>query len=288
MSLDRVPIWSPNYSDRKGATVTTIVLHTAEGALTYQELGSYFGNPAVQASSHVGIDDTPNTVGEYVQRGSKAWTASDANPWSVQAELCAFASWTADDWAAHPTMLANTAAWVAEEADYFGIPLDLLSPDEAQDPSVRGVCQHNDLGSMGGGHWDCGPDFPIDDVLAMARGETPDTVPQPRKDDDMPYCLFAPNTGGRWWFTDMRANSRPCDSLDDAKNVDWFLISQAQVDGLVCNRDASGTVAGPIAVDAAWLEQITAHAAAPAGDVHRVTGKAVPEQDDGGHHSRGG
>lgn len=177
--LNRVPIPSPNYSSRGGAAVRLIVLHTAEGATTIESLGSYFANPASGVSSHVGIDDTPGTVGEYVRREGKAWTAANANPVAVQAELCAFAAWSAAEWQQHPTMLANTAAWIAEEAAAFAIPLTKLTAGDAQG-SGRGVCQHNDLGSWGGGHWDCGPAFPIDQVLDMAGGgAAPAPTPPP-------------------------------------------------------------------------------------------------------------
>jgi peptidoglycan hydrolase-like protein with peptidoglycan-binding domain len=169
MALKRVSIPSPNYSSRGGSKVRLIVLHTAEGATTYQSLGNYFANPSSQVSSHVGIDDTANTVGQYVQRPNKAWTAANANPYSVQAELCAFAKWGASDWSKHQTMLKTTAAWVAEEAAAFGIPIVKLTAGQAQGGS-SGVCQHADLGSAGGGHWDCGGSFPIDDVIRMAKG----------------------------------------------------------------------------------------------------------------------
>jgi len=203
VTLKRVAIPSPNYSSRGGATVTTICLHTAEGARTYQDLGAWFANPSSQVSSHVGVDDTLNTVGEYVPRSGKAWTAANANPWCIQAELCAFAAWTPADWNAHPTMLANTAAWVAEEAAYFSIPITKLNASDAQNPNVRGVCQHVDLGSMGGGHWDCGSNFPIDHVLDMARGGS--QPPPPQEDDDLPLHIVIghPNTdGNKWWLTD--------------------------------------------------------------------------------------
>lgn len=177
MSLQRVGMWSPNYSSRGGAAVTHIVLHTAEGALTYQSLGNFFASESAGVSSHTGIDDTRGVVGEYVGREAKAWTASNANPWSVQAELCAFAEWDGPEWDRHPVMLENAAAWVAEEAAAFGIPLVSVAAD-AQNSSARGVCQHNDLGSMGGGHWDCGPNFPINRVLEMAGG-VPGTAPAP-------------------------------------------------------------------------------------------------------------
>jgi len=191
---------SPNYSSRGGAAVRLIVLHTAEGALTIESLGNYFASSSSGVSSHAGADDTPNTVGEYVARDRKAWTASNANPVSVQIELCAFAAWGPDDWAAHPTMLENTAKWVAEEADAFGIPITKLSATEAQGGG-RGVCQHNDLGAWGGGHWDCGPAFPIDRVLDMARGGgRPQPEPKPEVIEMAAPATCTDSDGRQWVF----------------------------------------------------------------------------------------
>jgi len=168
MPLKRTAIPSPNYSSRGGASVRLIVVHTAEGATTFEELGNYFGNSASGVSSHVGIDDTPGVIGEYVQRSYKAWTAANANPVAVQAELCAFAKWSRAEWNQHPQMLDNCARWIAEEAAAFGLPITRLTVSEAQG-SGRGICQHADLGAWGGGHWDCGGAFPLDDVLDAAN-----------------------------------------------------------------------------------------------------------------------
>lgn len=177
MALHRVWIPSPNYSSRGGASVRLIVLHTAEGSRTYQSLGNFFANPSSGVSSQVGIDDTPNTVGEYVKRSNKAWTQANANPVATSAELCAFAAWDNAEWHRHPTMLENCARWIAEEAAAFGIPIVKLNASQAQG-SGRGVCQHIDLGSWGGGHVDCGSAFPMDEVIAMAGGQ-PSTTPPP-------------------------------------------------------------------------------------------------------------
>jgi hypothetical protein len=172
MTLTRKSIPSPNYSSRGGAGVRLIVLHTAEGATTIESLGNYFANPSAEASSHVGIDDKVNTVGLYVKRPDKAWTQSNANPVCVSAELCAFAKWTADEWNRHPNMLKNCAQWIKEEAAAFGIPITRLNASQAQG-SGRGVCDHGDLGSWGGGHWDVGDHFPWGYVLDLARGGKP-------------------------------------------------------------------------------------------------------------------
>jgi hypothetical protein len=87
-------------------------------------------------------------------------------------------------------MLANTAAWVAEEAAHFGIPIVKLSAAQAQ-AGGPGVCQHADLGAMGGGHWDCGPGFPIDEVLSMAVGGG-GTAPTPAPPTPAPAPGTAP------------------------------------------------------------------------------------------------
>jgi N-acetylmuramoyl-L-alanine amidase len=209
VSLNRVWMPCPNYSSRGGSAVRLLVLHSTEGALTYQNLSSYFNGTAGGSnpvSSHVGIDDTPGTVGEYVRRTNKAWTQGNANGVAVGAELCApngaSAKWTAADWNSHPQMLANTAQWLAEEAAALSIPLVRLTPAQAQG-SGRGVCAHVDLGAMGGGHVDCGPGFPIDQIIAQAAGTappgpTPPTpTPTPTTGDDNLICVD-PVTGGTW------------------------------------------------------------------------------------------
>jgi hypothetical protein len=177
MPLKRIWIPSPNYSSRGSAGVRLIVLHTAEGARTIESLGNYFQRPRLDASSHVGADDKVNTVGEYVKRANKSWTQAYFNPESVSIELCAFAAWSTEEWHKHPNLLANCAAWIAEEAKQFGLPITKLTALQAQGTG-RGVCQHVDLGSLGGGHHDCGPGFPMDYVLDLARsGSGPKPAP---------------------------------------------------------------------------------------------------------------
>ena len=193
MTLNRVAIPSPNYSGRAGGTVRLIVCHTAEGALTYQSLGSYFGNSASGVSSHVGIDDTPNTVGEYVRRDYKAWTAAAFNPIAVQAELCAFSAWSSSEWDRHPTMLTNLSQWMKEEAQAFNIPLVRLTPAQAQG-NGRGVCEHKDLGRAGGGHVDCGPYFPIDRCIQNANYNTNQPSTPPILTPEEPDVKAAPCT----------------------------------------------------------------------------------------------
>jgi hypothetical protein len=177
MTLARVAIPSPCYYQGRPDACRLIVVHTAEGARTFEDLGAFFANPANEVSSHAGIDDTPGAVGVYVRRGDRSWTQADYNGTAVSVELCAFAAWDAAEWGRHPSMLANLSAWIAEEAAAFNLPLVALTPAEAQG-GAAGVCQHKDLGAGGGNHSDCGPAFPMAAVLEAAGGTpVPPTAP---------------------------------------------------------------------------------------------------------------
>jgi hypothetical protein len=196
MALNRVWIPSPCYSSRGGSAVRLIVLHTAEGARTIEDLGHFFQNGANQVSSHAGADNQANKIGEYVSRGNKSWTCAAFNPVAVQLELCAFTAWSRDIWMnQNHEMLVNCGKWIAEEAAYFGIPITKLSASQAQG-SGAGVCQHRDLGAAGSGHTDCGDGFPIDYVLDLARGGSQPLEPVYDPEEEIMQLTFdagAPN-----------------------------------------------------------------------------------------------
>lgn len=195
MPLNRVWIPSPFWSSPRGQSVRLVVIHTAEGSTTIESLGGWFQNPSAQVSSHTGCDDKPNTVGEYVRRDGVAWTQANANGYSVATELCGFAKWSAADWASHPVMLQNCAAWIAEECAAFGIPIVRLTAAQAQDGRSRGVCGHVDLGVAGGNHWDPGPSFPWDLVMSMAAGGS--AGPAPKKGTHV-WTMRDKTSGGTW------------------------------------------------------------------------------------------
>ena len=136
MALERVWIPSPNYSSRGGSGVRLVVVHTAEGASGFRNLGNFFASSSAGVSSHTGIDDERGSIGEYVKRDGKAWTAANYNPQAVQTELCAApiqsgypcgANWSADEWNRHDDMLANVADWIREECEHYGLPIQKLS-----------------------------------------------------------------------------------------------------------------------------------------------------------------
>lgn len=201
--LKRVWIASPNYSSRSGS-VRLVVVHTAEGARSFRDLGAFFGNSSSQVSSHTGIDNERGTIGEYVKRPNKAWTQASYNSMAVSTELCGApfdtsqpcgANWSAAEWNKHDAMLANVADWIREECEYYGLPITKLSASQAQG-SGRGVCGHVDLGPAGGGHYDPGPNFPWSRVMEMARTGTdpePEPEPKPKEPDDRLVAVRKPD-----------------------------------------------------------------------------------------------
>jgi len=181
-------IWIPSPCYHGGGSKRIIVLHTAEGARTFEDLGHFFQNYNNQVSSHVGIDDKRGKIGEYVSRANSAWTQANYNNAAISAELCGFASWSTSTWKNdHHNMLLNCADWIREESQKLGIPITRLSNSQAQG-SGRGVCQHVNLGAGGGGHVDCGDGFPMDYVLDLARGASPE-APEEAEEDAM-YLQF--------------------------------------------------------------------------------------------------
>lgn len=198
MAINRIWKPSPNYSSRGGSAVRLITVHTSEGATTNQNLANFICQSSAQASYHISVDNTSSGVCyEYVSRPNKAWAQCNANPVAVTGCFCtpsgASSGWSRDYWLNNQmTALKNMAQWVKEESDYWGIPLKALTDSEAQG-SGKGVCQHENLGSWGCGHYDCGPGFPMDKLLELAGGTAPPDNGV-RFDDDMGAITQTPHT----------------------------------------------------------------------------------------------
>src|SRR5215831_11167615 len=184
MALQRLWHETPNQSGRGGSGVRLIVVHTTEGSQTNQSLWNFISQPSAQASYHISVDNSsgPNTCFEYVKRENKAWSCVDFNPRSVNGAFCtpsgAASNWSRSKWLEYDAGLTAMATWVREEAAAFGIPLVALNDAQAQS-NGRGVCQHANLGTGGGGHHDCGPGFPMDELIRRAKNEPTPQPPTP-------------------------------------------------------------------------------------------------------------
>lgn len=184
-------------SGRGGIKPRLIVLHTTEGhdrpgVEDLRGLGEFFNG--APASSHVANDQEGNDA-RYVPDSRKAWTQSNANPYSLSVEQIGFASFTRKEWVEQRMpQLRNTAEWVAYWSQLYGIPI--------RESTLRGVCQHSQLGAWGGGHHDCGGGYPFDLVLAMAQGIDPQAAKLKRWREELRRrrAQMAHATGGTRMF----------------------------------------------------------------------------------------
>lgn len=149
-------------SSRGGVKPRLIVLHDTEGPnipdsiRDLEGLGAFFDRPGTQASSHVGVD-SDGYGAQYVPDARKAWTQAAFNPEALSIEQIGFAS--QKTWP--EAQLKKTAQYIAYWSVKYGIPIE--------QSITRGVCEHKHLGPRGGGHVDCGPTYPFERVLGMAR-----------------------------------------------------------------------------------------------------------------------
>lgn len=177
--------WYPTGNRSGGGTKRLLVIHTMEGFTGpngAQDCAIYFQSDC-GASSQVCIDNNRGHIWEGVSRSEGSWTQCQYNSVSLSAEQSGYASWSRDYWLANrDAQLHNLADWIGEESRATGIPIVLLSDSQAQG-SGRGVTFHSRLGGAGCGHSDPGSNFPINEVLAWAKGGS--TAPAPSVGEDM-------------------------------------------------------------------------------------------------------
>ena len=162
---------------RNGGPVLYLGVHTAEGALTRESLGSFFAGHD-SGSSHAGIDERGvNGYAEYVRYSDTPWTNPPINSTSDTIEICGFARWTRAQWLAKPVLLEGVAHWIAWRAQVRKIPLVHRHNGE----TATGVYGHKDIndGWHQGDHTDPGPNFPWDTVMARAVAITNPAVKPP-------------------------------------------------------------------------------------------------------------
>lgn len=153
-----------DHSSRNGVRPVWLTWHYAvipnrPGFGDLDLLFSIFANPARDASSHFGLDAEGNCY-YMVPIESKAWTAVNANSFSIGVEIIAMGN--------EPVLCPGPCMVQARRIAEFvkqrtGIPIRRGSVSTANRcvPGTAGQITHNDHGSCGGGHIDIKP-FSID------------------------------------------------------------------------------------------------------------------------------
>lgn len=222
-TINELWIASPNYTASRGP-YNKAAFHTTQGAEDIRSLGSWFANPAAQCSSHHGADNFERGLfGAYVYENHKAWTQGNANPYCLSIELCGFAEWSRTTWLnSKPVLVDNAAQWLRYIVDKYALPWTLLNDSQAQDPNVRGICQHVNFGAWGSGHWDCGSGFPIDVIVDKAK-KWGGTVPPPVSGSSGMTSASAYDNSGRLHFAAVDQHDQVCYKGPNAAN--WYPVN---------------------------------------------------------------
>lgn len=164
-------IWSPNHYAGRNAPIRLIVLHVTDSDREPRDrdcigIGDYFADPKDQVSAHLVVGSAGHTV-RCVKDEDTAWHCEGFNDVAIGIEQCAHND-TLTTWRANATQLHETARNVALLAKRHGVPI-VHGAVNGSSVTRPGVIQHMELGAYGGNHDDCGPGYPFDQLLALAR-----------------------------------------------------------------------------------------------------------------------
>jgi len=164
-----------NKSSRNGNRPSLIVLHDTEshdiqGLADLKAIGAWFDNPTSQASAHVCVDGEGISA-QYVPDGAKAWSCREFNSVSLNIEQIGFATFTQAMWNRNDrAQLLKVAKYIAYWSKTYGIPIQRGAVSTVTGNVTKpGVVTHAQLGLIGGGHHDPGPNYPFSAVLLAAR-----------------------------------------------------------------------------------------------------------------------
>lgn len=213
-------VWagSPNYNSG-GLNRRCIGFHTTEGAQTAESLRNFVSQSSAKVSYHFAVDMAhgDNWAMQYVRDGDRAWAQASYNSQCLSICFCtpsgAASGWSRSTWLSKGAMLTAAARLAGELSRRFNVPLLGLNNSQAQGSS-KGLCEHKNFGSAGGGHHDCGPGFPMDEIIKRAGGSATTPPPStgggkapPMPADSKPYFgvgVRNRSSGVRTWQQKMR------------------------------------------------------------------------------------
>lgn len=141
-----------------------IVIHSAEGSTAAGVAGTFL-DPNAGGSTHLAIGE--DGVYQFLPFDAIACGAQGVNERALHIELAGYASWTRTQWLARQKTLDCAAYWIAYLSDRFDIPVEFV---DAVGLKARqsGVTTHIEVNRAYkiGNHWDPGPGFPMDVLLA--------------------------------------------------------------------------------------------------------------------------
>ena len=189
---------------RSTSDLLGIVIHTTEnsGRTTAMDVARYQQSPSAAGSYNMLVDKFRNTVrsndDNFVPWAAGSW---QANSRYIHIAVTGEAKYSRETWLGeYLAAIEELAKMVAHTAREYGIPLVRLTVDQLRS-GVKGLAGHNECAKAFGGsdHWDPGPNFPYDVVIALATGAAgqPTTEPAPVENQIDSAAAAAPWLGER-------------------------------------------------------------------------------------------
>jgi LysM repeat protein len=182
----------------EASRVAWVVIHTAEGARDERDLGAFFRSTSAGSSNGGAGQD--GGYATYVNYGDTPWTNAPLNQESDTIELCGFARWGRAQWLAQPKMLDTCARWIAWRCTVRRIPIRYVASPSRGSSGVTGHVQVNRVWKQSS-HWDPGPQFPWDVVIAKAQGyaKVKPPPPAPKPPTVAPGTAYTVRSGDSYW-----------------------------------------------------------------------------------------
>lgn len=259
---------SPNhYNGRQGHTPIVIGIHTMEApeaGSTAEDVARYFGNPALEASSHWCVDD--NSRVRVVNDSDAAWTMPPLNDQSLNVEIAGYAAQSMTQW--HDVYSAEAldiaALCCAEWCHKYGIPIRHLTDTQIR-AGNKGFVGHIDVNRVyhASDHTDPGANFPWTEFLAKVTAHY-DNMPQPPTGSCKPLQqalgfsqegidgVWGPDTDKRvmtirWAYSDQFPNTVKYAQMavkDPVQNGEWGTASKAYLAKAIIRVQAALTGMG--------------------------------------------
>lgn len=125
-------IASPNFSSRSGTPISSVVIHTMQGA--YSSCLNWFQNPNANASTHYVIRSFDGQITQMVHESDKAWHVRTENPYTIGYEHEGYVE--TDGW--YTVEMYNSSADLTRDVcDAYGInPHRMFYRDTLDDGDV--------------------------------------------------------------------------------------------------------------------------------------------------------
>ncbi|MCC6227226.1 MAG: N-acetylmuramoyl-L-alanine amidase [Microthrixaceae bacterium] len=201
-------ISSPNMHRGRLEPVELVVLHTAQApCLPGRAAGvmQYLSRGEVGASAHYCCDPTATVAG--VAEHDTAWGAAGANANGIHIEQCGYAEYGRVEWPSwndpwpQQMLREQLIPLIADLCRRHNIPPVVPTVEQLRSGRVKGITTHVLVNAAfrRGDHWDCGENYPLDDVVRAVAARLGDFTPT---DQGEPVVLLirSASTGSLWWW----------------------------------------------------------------------------------------